>query len=222
MQKNKNIILGIIYRTPSQNTDIFNKYFLELSSKLNNNKHKLICIMGDFNFDLLKFSINNNINKFLDDMIASFLYPTISTPTRITPTTKTLIDNIFCNTLNSINSGCIYSDLSDHSLIFASIKLKNNLNSYNVPPRQYRLINDQNSIHNYREEVTHYLSHNPVNNDTNDILKSLTQTLNSLADKYFPLKTQSRKKTPIQPWVTAGILQSIKTKIPIIVSHQLY
>ena len=53
------------------------------------------------------------------------MYPLISKPTRITSSTATLIDNIFTNNLEqSMSSGILYTDLSDHLPIFQVTHLK--------------------------------------------------------------------------------------------------
>ena len=58
-------------------------------------------------------------------LVSNSLYPLISKPTRITSRTATLIDNIFTNNLeHSMNSGILYTDLSDHLPIFQVTHLK--------------------------------------------------------------------------------------------------
>ena len=96
--------------------------------------------MGDYNIDLTS-SVhlknpntsaheNNctNNNKFLDILSTYALSPCISKPTRITPTSSTLIDNIFTNTINKDSlSGVFYYDISDHLPIFLiSMQLRSN------------------------------------------------------------------------------------------------
>ena len=55
--------------------------------------------MGDFNIDLLKYDTEKDSADFLDSMYVSFLLPYISTPSQVTPRPKTLIDNIFSNSI---------------------------------------------------------------------------------------------------------------------------
>ena len=98
-------------------------------------------IIGDFNINLINYNDDKNTGKFLDSMfsvlsifftlyynthqnyekhknIKSFLFY-ITTPTRITRNTKTLIDNIFYNkSLNDIISGNLSSIISDHLIQF--------------------------------------------------------------------------------------------------------
>ena len=53
--------------------------------------------MGDLYINILNCDSDKDTTDFIDTMYASSLYPTINTPTRITATSKTLIDNIFYN-----------------------------------------------------------------------------------------------------------------------------
>ena len=90
-------------------------------SKLNNtldilNKSNIeLYLMGDFNINLLNTNSHEKTNDFVDLMFSQNLYPLITKPTRISSTTATIIDNIFCNCIdNTINSGVIITDISDH------------------------------------------------------------------------------------------------------------
>ena len=60
---------------------------------------------------------------FVDTIYASLLYTTINTPTRITATSKTLIDNIFHNNFTrKITAGNIATSISDHLTQFLIIR----------------------------------------------------------------------------------------------------
>ena len=60
---------------------------------------------------------------FVDTIYASLLYTTINTPTRITATSKTLIDNIFHNDFtNKITAGNIATSIYDHLTQFLIIR----------------------------------------------------------------------------------------------------
>ena len=77
--------------------------------------------MGDFNIDLLKIDSNTDTNIFYNNLTSHFLAPFVLQPTRLS--SKTLIDNIFLNTIEySAYSGNLTVQLSDH--LFQSIILK--------------------------------------------------------------------------------------------------
>ena len=46
------------------------------------------------------------------------IFPVIHHPTRVTVNSATLIDNVFTNNIESICSGIIFADISDHFPIY--------------------------------------------------------------------------------------------------------
>ena len=97
--------------------------------------------MGDFNIDLLKYESSNFSNRFGEQMFTSFFFPLITKPTRITQHTSTLIDNIFTNDLDQVQSssnGLIFTDISDHLPIFhiASVSLKKYKSNMKISQRK--------------------------------------------------------------------------------------
>ena len=112
-KKNKNILIGVVYRQHNS-PEPFQQYVnntLEVLSASN----KTICMMGDFNIDLLKFQQCNHSKEFLHSMQSLSFIPTIDKPTRVHEHSATLIDNIFINNLEyPITSGNVVSDISDH------------------------------------------------------------------------------------------------------------
>ena len=78
--------------------DFNENYLCPLMDKLNVRNH--VFLLGDFNVDLMKNDINNYTSAYLDTLTSNLLVPHIILPTRITPHSKTLIDNIFSNLLN--------------------------------------------------------------------------------------------------------------------------
>lgn len=79
---------------------IYSLFFLNFSLK-----KKEVNLMGGFNINLL----NYNMDKDTSD------YMILSSPTRITATTKTLMDNTFYNNASdNIVSGYIASSISNH------------------------------------------------------------------------------------------------------------
>ncbi len=112
----KNIIVGVIYRPPNGNFEIFKNTMNEILDKIGR-ENKLCYLMGDFNIDLLKSESCDYANQFVEQLFTSSFFPLITKATRITHHTATLIDNIFTNNLENLNSSLnsiIYSDISDH------------------------------------------------------------------------------------------------------------
>ena len=80
-------------------------------------------IMGDLpinNIGLQSFTTRRN---FINQMISKKFLAIINRPTRVTPQSCTLIDNIFCNRVDKVElSGVITPNISDHNPAFAREK----------------------------------------------------------------------------------------------------
>ena len=82
---------------------------------------KELKIMGDLNFNFL----HENLNRSLKTLCEVYqLTKMINEPTRITDSSKSLIDIILTNTPNGIcTSGVLHLGISDHSMIYAIRKI---------------------------------------------------------------------------------------------------
>ena len=88
---NKNIVVGCVYCHPSMDANEFNEHYLSiLNEKLLLEKNKEIILMGNFNINLLRFNEDHNSTDFLDQVYSCSLVPHITSPTRLTPRSKTL------------------------------------------------------------------------------------------------------------------------------------
>ena len=114
----KNIVIGIIYRPPSQNVYVFLSNYNDLMAKISK-ENKICYLMGDFNLNLLNYDSHTLTGEFLDGIYSNSFIPLITRPTRITAHTSTLIDNIFTNNFCShLVSGLLFTDISDHLPVF--------------------------------------------------------------------------------------------------------
>ena len=99
LNKKQALIIGCFYKHPKHEVkDFTNNHMMSLLDKLSN-ENKDIMIMGDFIANLIKCNDDKNIGNFLDTMLSHSFLPFITTPTRITRNTKTLIGNIFTTNL---------------------------------------------------------------------------------------------------------------------------
>ena len=76
--------------------------------------------------DVLKYDHDEEVADFLDTMYSKLLLPNISSPTRITSTSATLIDNNFTNDYdNTFRSGNLVTTLSDHLAQILIVQIQN-------------------------------------------------------------------------------------------------
>lgn len=209
----QNIVIGIIYRHPNNN-------FIEFQDNLEanliklQNENKTYYICGDLNINLLKIKTNNIINYF--HLINSLGTKNIITkPTRVTHNSEpSLLDHIYTNnTKTSVKPSIILSDISDHYPISAVINtgITPNCQKLNKKIRKFSNIN----IELFCSEMQQLLStHNFNDSCPNKSMEVIIETYTQLIDIHAPLTTLSRKLKKIiqKPWLTKGILKSIKTK----------
>ena len=165
----------------------------------------------------MKNDIDANTSIFLDLLTSNLFVPHIIYPTRITPNSKTLIDNIFSNSPNFSEgiSGNITLSISDPLAQFLLIPMNlvyvpSNIYSYKRDTKKFDrenllldlLDNDWSSVIKLEREDPNY-SFNLYEN-----------TLNTLIDKYIPLRkiTQKELKQQYKPWITNAILRSINAR----------
>ena len=119
----------------------------ELLNKIDR-ENKICYLMGDFNIDLLQSETCDIANKFSEQLFTSCFYPIITKPTRITEHTTTLIDNIFTNNIEKLDSsvnGILFSDISDHLPILHVCDLNTfHFNKYTTQTTNTRVINNAN------------------------------------------------------------------------------
>ena len=175
---------------------------------------KRVVVVGDFNLNLLNTE-NASINQFIYDMHSLHFVPVILKPTRFPSSDNfnpTLLDQIWVNFPNKLDSGIFWADVTDHCPCFVSLDM----------PR----VSTESSKH----EIT-FRNHSPANVDK--FLACLTsvnweeslrgsvnakclrfiELVNEQYCKNFPLQTKTiSSKRLSKPWLTSGIIRSIKTK----------
>ena len=207
--KSKNLIIIVIYRPPDTDPLLFLDFMNSLCSEIPPNKSAYI--MGDFNIDLLKPDCHDISTNFTNTLNIHNFFPLIHLPTRVTDSSSTLIDNIFCNQLISHNSGVIYNDISDHFPIFSAF---NNINSP-IP------ISSDHAPHNFSSDnlinlVSHFESYNwdaILSIDNVDIgFDSFNYVIQNALTQFCPLIYKSKRKRKKNPWMTSGLIISSLNK----------
>lgn len=200
------IMIGIIYRPPNGSIVTFNENLNNILSKITA-ESKQCFIMGDFNIDILKEPSSN----FMNTIYSSGFHPLITKPTRVSATSATLIDNIFTNVLqyDACLPGIIATDLTDHFPVFCKSFVHHIKAKKGHKARNY----SQKNIDNFIRRVTG-VDWSFVQNelDVNNAYDAFCDNLSTLYHECFPFFEVKSNKRKRHPWITNGILKSIKTK----------
>ena len=209
----RHAIIGEIYRVPGSNEIVSIDRFESILSKIHTDNSDLI-IGTDQNFDLLKIDVHEKTSDLLNIFFSFDLIPTITKPTRITPTTATLIDNIYVrHDSPKIVSGIIPYNISDHFPVFCftghnlSIpKTRKPLIFKHRPISENKLIEIRNSLH---LKDWSYLNDMEISEAYTDFIK----TLNSTIDRYVPEEEViiPAKHVIRDDWMTKGLMKSSYT-----------
>ena len=211
--KTKNRIIGVIYRPPNNKTEIFLENFDECLNSITR-ENKEIYIMGDYNIDMTK--VDTLAVKLKTTLFSYAFNPHIDNPTRISQTSKSLLDNIFSNnsSINDFENGILYYDISDHLPIFIILRIyqENMKRIPNPKPSMYRKESDDNIVlleSDLAKEKWHevYLQTN-----ADKAYDSFQEKLLYYYRKNIPLVKKKTRRKNKHPWITMGILNSIKTR----------
>ena len=212
----KNLIVGCIYRHPSESIREFSTNYLEpILSKINKEK-KECALMGDFNVDLITSCGNNAASDFFNTMSSYFYTPFILQPTRLR--SKTLIDNIFLNSLEyTALSGNILRELSDHLvqfLVLEGFSKERSLPDTNIFKRDMSKFCDRE----FEDVVINGLNWDEICmlrfHDANVAFSSFHNTVNFHLDEMSPYKkvTPKEYRLMLEPWITTDILDKCKER----------
>ena len=208
--------MGCIYRHPCMEQVTFiDDYLQPLNDKLIN-ENKKIFLTGDFNFYLLKSDKDKTLN-FFETMMSCHLLPTITLPTKINDKRSTTIDNSFTNQIRpDMKSGNISINISDHLPSFFIIPTDNQNhlpNKQNLYTRKTKNFDRINFLLDYLDiDWNRILEVNQ--NDANISMQIFLTKINSLLDKYMPLRKITKKeyKRRFKPWIKDQLFEKIEKK----------
>ena len=154
-------------------------------------------ICGDFNVNLLKINFERHCNAYFNMIISHGLFLCVTLPTRMSDESSTLIDNIYSNDVDMIDtSGVLVKQISDHQLIFTrhikKIYFFKNIKFVTVETK------DELSIQSFVDKLKQLnicdqvALHNHVNLTAK--CQIFSQLLNYVKNKHLPAKTAKFKK----------------------------
>src|SRR3989441_996634 len=219
----RHYLIGTIYRHPNCSIP---KFSLSLETLLFSSIFPLktdCFLIGDLNFDLLKYDTQADIARLIDILINYSFIPCSTLPTRITDTSATLIDHIYYRpgsnikniSLEKIFTGNLTIDISDHLANFIILPTSSNKSLATLRPF-IRLFSDVNK-NSFQDELSNCDWNGCVLN-INDVDASISGFMSCLSQafhKCFPLVRLSRKKYKEKKWVTLEVKKSsnIKSKL---------
>ena len=196
--KSKKLFVCCVYRPPNACSDTFIDLLNDSLSKLPVGSQ--IVLLGDFNNDFLaqkngaSFKLKRQQRKFA---IANDLEQLINSPTRICEQTRTAIDLVVVNnTQRIVESGVIHSTISDHSIVYCTMKS-------GVPKhlpktteyRSYRKYDKSSFIKDLKETDWNMVD---LNGDVDPAVEMWNTPFTDVANRHAPIKKTRIKgaKTP--------------------------
>ena len=201
--KCRSLTLCCSYRPGDQNIDDFILYLNDALNKIDAD-HSDFVLAGDLNVDYS--AKKNHLRHKLEEFASNHgLSQIVDKPTRATENSSTTIDLIFVNNSHRIvQSGVLDSSISDHNVVFCTIKggVKK------LPPKvfEYRCFKYYD-----KEAFLKHLNNVPWSaiestNDVDDALFFWESLLNGVVDDHAPMKTK-RVKCKQSSWLTNKLLE---------------
>ena len=204
------LALGIMYRPPSS----VNEYFNNMLDHIDNvfSYYEDVVLMWDLNYDYKPVLMHSN--KLHQIEVLYGVQQLISSPTRVTLTTSSLIDVILSNDHEShVLTGVYHTSLSDHYVIY-TVYSKINIQKAG----RHKLIN----FINYKKFNVGYFRHCLLQNDSvmninwsADMMvekwHDFKNAFINISDKCAPMETR-RLKNRNNPWIDDRIVKLIYTR----------
>ena len=214
--RKKNLIIGCIYRHPTSTITVeeFNLKYIDPVLVKISRENKFCSIMGDFNINLLNCEIEKDCMSFFNIMQSNYLAPYVLQPTR--PSSKTLIDNIFFNSLEfNSYSGNLTIDISDHLIQFVIFEnfhkhiMKDKVNIYK---RNFKNFNEDEFGKSLNGADWDYILKS--DNQVDELWNNFHNQVNFLLDEFAPMKKVTPKETKLttKPWISKELLKTMLKK----------
>ena len=213
----KSCIVVSLYRPPAaENMNTFFESLIYLFETLNEFKIP-VYLFTDSNINFMNIGDNINSNILFDHSIGNGYFQLISKCTRIAGNSRTLIDQIFTShdVSNISKSGVIIDSMSDHFITFCCVKTKNKITSSNDKFSFHRNFSSFKKDR-FLQDLS-IISWDDVysSNCPTEAYNYFWDTFKLLFDIHFPLvrKRINKNKTPVNKFMTQGLLKSRKTKL---------
>ena len=203
--------LTAIYRSPNL---CANEFLTSLESFLKTSKGRTHIITGDINIQILENCLDLFGNRYLNMMHEHGFTRYLNATTRSSKNSNSCLDHIFFKTDDNLafNSGVYNSAITDHYMTFSLITSSTKKSS-RQPSEP--VLNVKHTI-NYNSLLLLVKNTNwcPILNcrDAESSFEIFYNTLRSLINKCTVIFHTPSKLKKIKPWITTGIVKSIRTR----------
>ena len=201
------IAIGILYKPPKIPCSAFREAYDSLIYIYSKYEHTILC--GDFNVNML--NQDSYDTKVLSDSILEpfSLTQMVSSPTRITDKSKTLIDLLLVTRPKNVlfTGVCDAPGISDHCFTYFAYNIKKvKFKPYTVRKRDFKNFNKTDFLQAVElEPWENILSADSVD----DKVVILENLINGILDNFAPYKTFVVSNKSATPWITDEILEKM-------------
>ena len=209
--------IACIYRSPSTN---MSKFTESLNNRLKGLSHKTkenMIMAGDFNINL-KNEKDKHSMCFYDKLLEANFSPLITTPTRSTNQSQTIIDQIFIHNSLLMNKqdvkyvGNLFLGITDHNAQYLIIKKETKQNS--IKNRGFKRNYTQVNMQRFTEFTKNILFTKETEKCTvNDVFSEFKEKIKQAHDKSFPLQRISRKQFANKDWFNQELKKYHRKKV---------
>ena len=205
---NKKFILGCVYRPPGVPVEWWSHFQNMLTYVLDKFHDSDIVVVGDFNEDLL----DNRVHHLSDMIAQNGFMQFVDKPTRITPTSATLLDPLIVNNPNLI-SFCDVLDplLSDHCYIKATLHWTVRYDKayqkkvWLYDAGNYNELNVYLQTMNWRDTIEN-------EHDLDIMCEKFTEIINKATSIFVPNKTVTVRPRD-KPWMNSAIRSLMRIRL---------
>ena len=154
--------------------------------------------MRDFNIDLFKQENHPLIADYFRSIIAKSCVNIIDKATRMTTNSATLLDHIYTNLNNNVESGILIYEIFDHLPTFCSISSKPLQTKTKYKFRDIKSFDKEKFIGDIsilEEKVNHGIH---TQRDTEATVAFFTENFSQFVNKYASQKESSRKEAKLK------------------------
>lgn len=199
------VIIGCVYRHPKAPMAAFD--YIQDIFKVLCLKNKTLYILGDFNDNLL--AKDNKMTKLIKN---SKLTQLVNKPTRVTPTSSTLLDLVITNKPSAVLScDVVPHEIADHDLLSVVVDISK--------PKRIPVIKTFRQLSNYKKEdfclrlLENYENFNKIlkTDDVNKQVDIFNSNFIKCLDACAPYVTKQIKR-PFAPWMNNRLQEAMECR----------